>query len=245
MRWDTIVKARPAVVRANMADYEARGRSSPGRMRGPSWMACCGTSRTRLCSACAGHRADAVAPRCRAACPRGPAGRSVGTTSAVADEPVRRISGVFHQQYYRLAAGARSPRTRRSWHAGAAGPDPCWHWSAPWLTRRASSKPRARTAPAALFGSGCGTGTRSTTGQACCRSSRRRRDAACTAACPSATTAARWGALFPNGTILSGAATGRPRASGCTSPTTFPSSPAGSARPCASLPACWRLTSAR
>ncbi len=39
------------------------------------------------------------------------------------------------------------------------------------------------------------------------------------------------GSVFPNGMILSGAATGRPRASGCTPPTTFPNSPAGSPGP--------------
>ena len=216
MRWDTIVKAMPAVVRANMADYE-RARAEFSWSQARAELAGLPGGGLDIAHEAVGRhaardRADAVAPRCVG---RGGRGDRVQLQrSAVEDEPVWR-------------------------------PAPSRHWSAPWLTRRASSKPRARTAPAALFGSGCGTGTRSTTGQACCRSSRRRPDAACTAACPSATTAARSGALFPNGTILSGAATGRPRANGCTSPTTFPSSPAGSARPCASLPACWRLTSAR
>ena len=69
--------------------------------------------------------------------------------------------------------------------------------------------------------------------------------AAWTAASRSATPAARSGISSPSGTTSCTATTGTRRASGCTPPTTFPSSPAGSARRRARPRACSASTSRR
>ena len=69
-------------------------------------------------------------------------------------------------------------------------------------------------------------------------SSRSRPGAAWTAASRSATTAARSATSSPTGTTSSTATTGATRSSGCTPPTTSPSSPVASARRRARPPAC-------
>ena len=84
------------------------------------------------------------------------------------------------------------------------------------------------------------TPTRSSSSSAPTRSWPRRARAAWTAACPSATTAARWATSSPTGTTSSTATAGRTPSASCTPPTTSPSSPAACARRRARPRACWR-----
>ena len=83
--------------------------------------------------------------------------------------------------------------------------------------------------PAGRCRCGCTTGRRSTSRSRPTRC-RPRPGGAWTAASRSATTAARSATSSPTGTTSSTATTGATRSSGCTPPTTSPSSPAGSAR---------------
>ena len=69
--------------------------------------------------------------------------------------------------------------------------------------------------------------------------------AAWTAASPSVTRAARWGTSSPTSTITSGAGAGRRPGPCSPPPTTFPSSPGGSARRRARQPASWPSTRRR
>ena len=122
------------------------------------------------------------------------------------------------------------------------------HGGAAWLTPRASSPTAARSPGGGPSRSACRTGARSTPAgpvAPCCRSSRPRPAAAWTAASRSATRAARSATSSPSGTTWSGAATGTAPWTGCTRPTTSPSSPAGCARRRARPPACSASTRTR
>ncbi len=153
-----------------------------------------------------------------------------------------RIPGTFHAgDAQRLPEGARGQGGRQGGRPQRRGSRRTDHGGAAWLTRRDSSSTAARSPPGARWRSGSTTGTRSTptvSGGPCCRSSASRPAGAWTAASRSATRAAPSATSFPSGTTWSGGTTGRARSSGCTRPTTSPSSPAGCARRRVSRRAC-------
>ena len=186
----------------------------------------------------------------RAARPRpaAPGGDRLGGGRGAAGR-VAGVAGPFHRgDAERLQAGhggqggGRRGRPRRGPGRGAD------HGGAAWLTPRASSPTAARSPGGGPSRSACRTGARSTPAGPvvpCCRSSRPRPAAAWTAASRSATRAARSATSSPSGTTWSGAATGTAPWTGCTRPTTSPSSPAGCARRRARRPACSASTRTR